>query len=130
MRDNMSVSTSVLAIAIRVSDVVMFISRAEKLNVVYIDGKAVCQTPVVPLELRNSALLHIPIELTVDGNEFFAAGAVFTFYQLPVLTMISPIFGSEVGGTTVILRGNHFLPDFGRGHIKCLFGTDQSVADL
>ena len=53
----------------------------------------------------------------------------FIFYKMPILTTIDPKSGSIDGGTTVYVRGRHFLSKSyaDKVEISCLFGNSKSV---
>ena len=61
-----------------------------------------CQTP----HLRSSAIsAYEPLEVTLNGQQFSSGGAVFQFYGVPRVSIVSPVSGPLTGGTLITLLG-------------------------
>lgn len=64
----------------------------------------------------------VPVEITLNDQQFTQDSVQFTFFELPAVLNILPTRGSAQGGTVVSIYGENFL-NFGQS--ACRFGTDK-----
>ena len=69
---------------------------------------------------RQSASIIVPLAVTNDGGlwQFLSPG--FTYVDSPVVDMVLPIYGSELGGTVVTVTGTDFIAS---SELSCNFGS-------
>jgi len=53
-------------------------------------------------------------------------GLAYLFYEIPVISEISPVSASMHGGSSITVKGLYFLP---LGSASCRFGTRSVRAD-
>jgi len=66
--------------------------------------------------------MQVPVEITLNNQQFTSDAVTFTFFELPIVTSILPTRGPAYGGTVVSIYGSNFL-NFGQS--ACRFGTDK-----
>lgn len=81
-------------------------------DVVVVDGNTI--TATTPPGLQGSATI------TVTNDDLQSATTNFTYYANPVVTSLSPNVGPYIGGTSVFIYGDYFMPG-----MKVKFGDGE-----
>ena len=66
----------------------------------------------------------VAVEVSRNAQSFTASDVRFQYYTLPHVHSVSPLFGPPRGGTSVVVRGEHFTRDSG---MACRFGPELAV---
>ena len=74
-----------------------------------------------------SASRHTSLEVSLNGQQFSSGSVQLVLYDTPVVTSLSPSSGPVLGGTEVLVMGNHFES---LSEIVCKFGERTSVAQV
>jgi hypothetical protein len=89
------------------------------------DEHFVCQSP---LRMEPS---FVQVSVSLNGIDFEPVGLIpFTYYRIPVVSLLSPAGGPSVGGTHVVIRGTGFLSFPLGGKLLCRFGGIVVPADV
>lgn len=63
----------------------------------------------------------IPFEVSLNGVDFTDSGLKFSYYDVPILTSISPSLGPEAGGTLIYINGANFTNISNPQEFNCKF---------
>jgi hypothetical protein len=77
---------------------------------------AVCQSPV--LDWSEDVPVLVPFEFLINSMKAFGTGVNFQYNDVATIFAVEPNFAVEVGGSSVVVRGDHFVNSVG---LKCRF---------
>ena len=88
------------------------VTRAQFVSTVRI----VCFSPP-----NDNVLAALPVKVSLNGVDFVDSGFLFSYYNEPILTGLTPQSGPYLGGTELYLKGSHFSNITDPNSVKCRF---------
>lgn len=88
------------------------VTRAQFVSTVRI----VCYSPP-----NDNVLAALPIKVSLNGVDFVDSGFMFSYYNEPILSGLTPQSGPYLGGTELFLKGSQFSNITDPNSVKCRF---------
>lgn len=88
--------------------------------------RIVCKTPP-----NDNIIAAQQIYVSLNGVNWVDTGFTFSYYMQPILTGLSPKYGTMSGGTEILIAGLHFSNITDPEFVKCKFtliGTGRKAS--